>query len=83
MLYTYQGIQFNSILTGDKQLIFRDKSLMQSLDTECPKKLTQRLVRCGGRQPDHCSRRNACPETHGLDAVKRRSLRTNGYHNLF
>ena len=30
----------------------------------------QRLVCCAGRQTDHCSRKNPCPETHGLVAVE-------------
>ena len=48
------------------------------LYTECPRKHRQRLVYCAGRQTDLCSRRNPRPETQGLGAVERRSLRKNG-----
>ena len=47
-------------------------------DIQCVlKKHRQYLVCCAGRQTDHCSRRNPCPETHDLGAVGRRSLWTN------
>ena len=36
----------------------------------------QRLVCCAGQQTDYFSRRNPCPEPHGLGAVEHRSVRS-------
>ena len=38
---------------------------------------------CAGRQTIHYSRRNPCPETHGLGDIVCRSSRTKWCHNLF
>ena len=48
----------------------------------CPKKLRQRLVCPTERQTDHCTRRNPVRK-RTVWVVERRSLRTNGCHNLF
>ena len=41
-------------------------------------KTPKRLVCCAGRQNDHCSRSNPCPETHGLGAVEHWSWERTG-----
>ena len=43
--------------------------------TGCPKNTDSTLYVCAGRQTDYFSRRNPCPESHGLDAVEHRRVR--------
>ena len=61
----------------------RDRGRPTNLVYRVSQKHRKRFIRCAGRQTEHCSKRNSCPEMHGLGAVERQSLRRNGCHNLF